>query len=104
MKSLILIATTLFIVTTFANERLPILCYSTGQCQQAMGIELGWRNFVVRKSPSGCEMRAYHMSLGSTCEFVPNKPWGVCVRESFPIPSYNPDAPDCSNAIDPSDL
>jgi hypothetical protein len=42
------------------------------------------------------------MQMGSYCDFIPEHAFGVCKKESYSIPTFDPN--DCSSAVDPEDF
>lgn len=108
MKILIGIIFTLFSLSILANEdfQTPKICYTHGQCQSDLP-DLGFKCFVVKTGvkadgTTACALRCPTMPMGSYCESVVGHAWGICKKESYSIPTFDPN--DCSLAIDPDEL
>jgi hypothetical protein len=107
MKSLLLIIL-LSSFSLFASEETltPKLCYTHGQCQDSLP-EIGYKCFIVKlgTNPNGspaCTLRCPSMPMGSYCENIQGHAFGICKKESYSIPAFDPN--DCSNAIDADEL
>lgn len=95
-------------ISIFANEEIksPHVCYTHGQCQTEQPV-LGFKCFVVKTGlnadgTASCALRCPTMPMGSYCEPVVGRSWGVCKKESYYVPTFDPS--DCSSAIDPDEL
>jgi len=98
----------LFLITTFlanATELLPPTCLSHGQCQEIYKTQSGKKCFIIRTGQDTCALRCYNIRIGSYCKKHPNEQIGICKREIFNDPSFDPYDPSrCDNAIDPFDF
>lgn len=108
MKNLFLVSLFFVSFSAFATEEIqsPKICYTHGQCQTELP-EYGYKCFIVKTGTysdgsASCVMRCPTMPIGSYCEMVPGKIWGVCKKEVFTMPKFDP--ADCSSAIDPDEL
>lgn len=91
---------------SLAEEKAPQLCWTHGQCQTQAPV-LESKCMLVKlpsRNPDGsaaCVIRCPTMLMGSYCEFIEGRVFGICRREGW----YQiPDPTDCSGAIDAGDL
>lgn len=82
-------------------------CLTHGECQKVIPVQTGQKCLVVKTgvSPAGnftCALRCYRLPLGSYCKKIEGSQiWGLCKKEKYEIPSFDPSSPNCDNAIDP---
>ncbi len=93
-------------LSTFAGLDYGKLCSTHGECQDEFGVNQGMRCFKMKTGmdSSGnftCAIRCYALSLGSFCKRNDGEVIGKCVEESYEQPSFDPNSPNCSDAIDP---
>jgi hypothetical protein len=107
MKTLLLVIF-LSSFSLFAREEVlsPKLCYTHGQYQDSLP-EMGFKCFIVKSgmNPNGspsCTLRCPQMPLGSYCETVQGHVFGICKKEFYQVPAFDPN--NCSNAVDVDDL
>ncbi len=108
MKLLFILFISLFSTGIFAAEGAEDvkLCYTHGECQDTSR-EYAPRCFIVKTGTTSegavtCTQRCPMLPMGSYCDFIPGHAFGVCKKESYPIPVF--DLNDCSSAVDPSDF
>jgi len=108
LKIFIALIFSFFSLSILATEEIqsPKICYTHGQCQTEAP-EYGPRCLLVKTGStvngnSSCSIRCPSIPIGSYCEPVVGHIWGVCKKESYPMPSL--DSVDCSSAIDPDEL
>lgn len=110
MKVFVLIVSLISLISLFPGVSLgevkrPDICYNHGECQEKLGVEYGQRCFIVKTglSENGqitCSLQCYDMPLGSYCRSIRDEMFGICEKEYYSVPHFNPEFPDCSNAID----
>jgi hypothetical protein len=106
MKKIFACGLILFSFFAYSNEIKPTICYSHGECQELIGTELGTRCLIVKtgfdsRGIETCDLRCYTIPMGSYCKRIGDKVYGVCEKESYPVPDFNRDFPDCSRAVEP---
>lgn len=106
MKKIFACGLILFSLFAYSYDKKPTICYSHGECQELIGTELGTRCLIVKTGFDSmghvtCALRCYSLPMGSYCNPLENKPYGVCEKESYPVPYFDPEYPDCSGAVEP---
>ncbi len=108
MKRLVALSLAMLSFSIFANEAIqtPKICYTHGQCQSELPA-LGTKCFIVKNGfkadgSISCALRCPIMPMGSYCEPVVGCAWGICKKENYSVPTFDPS--DCSSAIDSDEL
>jgi hypothetical protein len=103
MKKLI-VATVLMSFNLFAIETRPVqVCLTSGDCQTTAEAQQGYRCFIVNVATSSdgqklCAQKCYTVQLGTVCEQLERKVYGLCQQEESSISeSFDPSRPECSN-------
>lgn len=106
LRSLFLAFMLSFSVSLFADAGdYGLSCITHGECQDQFSPQRVNACFIVKTgtSPGGevyCSLRCYSVLAGNYCDKRPHEMVGLCRRETFQMPDFNPGNPDCSNAID----
>jgi hypothetical protein len=104
-RLLISLFLTTFSMKTFAENQ--VACMSHGDCQAVYGTQNGTKCFIVKTGQDSlgnltCTLRCYSVQLGSSCLEVEGSAYGLCKREQFDMPMFDPADPNrCDSAIDP---
>ncbi|MBF0362066.1 MAG: hypothetical protein HQK49_13705 [Oligoflexia bacterium] len=100
-----------FICTINLSYAQGIKCITHGQCQNMISVTKGTRCFIVKTgvdahSEVTCALRCYAVDIGSYCNReITEYKFGYCEKEkNFVAPPFDPENPDCSNAIDPNSI
>ncbi len=106
MKSLFASCLLILSLSSFANLDYGKLCSTHGECQDEFGVTQGTKCFKVKTgvNPSGeilCTIRCYSLPLGSFCKRNDGEVVGKCTQELYERPNFDPNHPNCSDAIDP---
>lgn len=80
-------------------------CLTHGECQELSAPTRQSACFIVKTGTNSsgattCALRCYYVWAGSYCNKLSGQQVGLCQRESFEMPSFDPANPDCSSAIE----
>ncbi len=80
-------------------------CLTHGECQELAQPTRETACFIVRTGTDSngsttCALRCYHVWAGNYCQNLSGHQVGICQKETFNMPSFDPANPDCSSAIE----
>lgn len=99
--------TAFYTTSLFAKEYNRTLCLSHGDCQASHPLTASGKRCLIIKTgrridgTQACAKRCYEVEVAYQCSNTRANQVGLCLKESFQGPSFDPSNPDCSNAIDP---
>jgi hypothetical protein len=104
MRSLSLyIFTFLLSLSAYSHD----LCYTNGDCQKNIQTSPATQCFVAKTGVDSfgnqtCALRCMQVEIGSTCHFIDDNVYGICVSEKVkPVPRLDPSNPNrCDDAVD----